>query len=298
MDPITIKSGKSSHARFRTFMCYGDPRTGKTQFSGTFPNTVFISDATERGWTTLEEMDPNWLYHEDKGPVILPVHDQQTMTAAIAIAEEWVRKGWIDTIVMDSITFYAESWFQTEHRKMAASAGPKGVDTRGLYGAMANHLSYVQQQLHKLACNVVWLALAAAADENMPGGPMLSGKSRARFPARCDYIFYHRRYEGLNPARTEETPDEPETVLVYEAQTSGFEKYMGGGRDGGKLPAALQYPSFRVIAEILSLPEYEPKHVPEAAKTAAAETLKIAAAPKVSTAAKPADKPAPTKPKK
>lgn len=295
INPITIKSGKSSAAQFRTFLCYGDPRSGKTQFAGTFPNAVFIADATERGWTTLEEMNAAWFYH-DKGPEVLPVYDQGSMTEAIAIAEEWVRLGYIDTIVVDSLTFYAESWFQAEHQKMLKNPGPKGVDTRGLYGAMANHLSYTRQQIHRLPCNVVWTALAAAPDDENPGGPMLSGKSRMRFPAGCDYIFYHRRYEAPNIDAAED-PSLPPMVKVWEVQTNGFGGYIGGGRDGGKLPDAIQFPSFRGIADILSLPEYTPKNVPDTVKAAlAAKQAQAVAALLAARAAPAAPKASPTKP--
>lgn len=266
IQPITIQSGKSSHSKFRTFMCYGDIRTGKTHFTGSFPNAMIIADASERGWTTLEEMDPAWFYH-DKGPEVIPVHDQATMTWALAVAEECVKRGWIDTIVVDSLTFYAQSWFQAELKKMQRNPGPKGVDTRGLYGAMANHLTQVQQHIHGLPCNVAWTALAAPPDDEYPGGPMVSGKSRLSFPARCDYIFYHRKYEAQNAEHTEDNPDAPPIIKVYEAHTEGYDnRYIGGGRDGGKLPAVITSPTFRQVAEYLKLAEYEPKHVPQATK--------------------------------
>lgn len=291
--PISIQSGSSSMAQYRTFMCYGDTRTGKTRFAGTFPNAVFLSDASERGWTTLEHMPPEWFYHPGKGPEVLPVSDQAGMIQAMAIAEEWVRKGWIDTVVIDSLTFYAESWYQHEHQKMLQHAGSKGIDNRALYGAMANHLSSTRVQIHKWPCHVVWLALAAAPDELQPGGPMLSGKSRARFPAGCDHIFYHRKYEV--PAE-----GETEGYTVYEAQTKGFGRYIGGGRDGGLIPDVIPWPSFRQVAELLSLPEWDPKYVPDDVKAA----LRVAPAPAQLPAptaapkqqAKPAAKP-PTRPR-
>lgn len=264
IQPIVIRSGKTSMAQFRTFCSYGDTRCGKTFFAGTFPNALFISDASERGWTTLETMDENLFYHAGKGPVVLPVSDQTSMIMALAIAEEWVRKGWISTVVIDSLTFYAESWFQHELQKMLKNPGAagKGVDTRSLYGAMANHLSNTRVQIHKWPCHVVWLALAAPPDDTQLGGPMLSGKSRQRFPAGCDHIFYHRKWIA-------EDPDTKTPVTVYEARTQAFERYIGGGRDGGMLPDPLPWPTFRGVAEYLGLPAWDPFHVPEDAIAAA-----------------------------
>lgn len=287
--PISIQSGASSMAQFRTFMCYGDTRTGKTRFAGTFPNALFLSDASERGWTTLEHMPPEQFYHAGKGPEVLPVSDQAGMIQAMTIAEQWVRNGWIDTVVIDSLTFYAESWFQHEHQKMVQNPGAKGVDNRALYGAMANHLSNTRVQIHKWPCHVVWLALAAPPDDMQPGGPMLSGKSRQRFPAGCDHIFYHRKYEAI--------AEDNSAVTVFEAQTKGYERYIGGGRDGGVIPDVLPWPTFRTIAELLGLPEWEAKYVPEETK-AALRTASVppAAQPPAHKAAPPKARP-PTRPR-
>ena len=54
--PIRIRpgAGDQSGTKYRTFCCYGNTRCGKTQFAATFPNPVFISDMSERGWVTLE----------------------------------------------------------------------------------------------------------------------------------------------------------------------------------------------------------------------------------------------------
>lgn len=272
IQPIRIRSGQSSAASYRTFCCYGDTRAGKTFFAGTTPNALFISDASERGWTTLEHMPEDQFYHPGKGPVVLPVADQSQMIVALTIAEEWVRNGWITTVVIDSLTFYAESWYQHEHQKMlkALGGGSKGMDTRALYGAMANHLSNTRVQVHKWPCHVVWLALAAPPDEQQLGGPMLSGKSRQRFPAGCDYIFYHRKWVA-------EDPETKAPVTVYEARTQAFDKYIAGCRDGGLLPDPMPWPTFRQVAEILGLPEWAPADVPDDAFEHAITLLKSAA---------------------
>lgn len=257
IQPIRIRSGASSMAQFRTFCCYGDTRVGKTYFAGSFPNTLFISDASERGWTTLEHMPEDHFYHSGKGPVVLPVADQQGMMVALTIAEDWVRKGWVTTVVVDSLTFYAESWYQHELQKMLKTiSGSRGLDTRALYGAMANHLSNTRVQVHKWPCHVVWLALAAPPDDQQLGGPMLSGKSRQRFPAGCDYIFYHRKWIA-------EDPESKAPVTVYEARTQAYDRYLAGGRDGGLLPDPLAWPTFRTVADFLGLPEWEPADVPD-----------------------------------
>ncbi len=266
IQPIRIKSGTSTMTQFRTFCSYGDTRTGKTRFAGTFPNALFISDASERGWTTLEHMAETDFYHPGHGPVILPVSNQTAMNHALVIAEDWVRRGWISSVVIDSLTFYAESWYQHELQKMLAAPGSKGPDVRSLYGALGNHLSNTRQIVHSWPCHVVWLALASAPADGESGGPMLTGKSKHRFPAGCDHIFYHRRYEAVDP-------DTQQPVMVFEARTQPYDRYIGGGRDNGLLPDPLVWPTFRTVAELLSLPEFPATSVPDSAISNAVASL-------------------------
>lgn len=281
--PIRIQSGASSMTKYRTFCCYGDTRVGKTRFMGTFPNVVVIADASERGWVTMDTMPPDALYHPGQGPIILPVADQADMIYALSVAERWVYAGYIDTVGIDSLTFYAESWFQAQWKKMVAVMGDK-ADTRSLYAALANHLSDTRQQIHRWPCNVVWTALAAPPDDDNPGGPMVSGKSRQRFPAGCDHILYHRKW-------TAQDPDTKEFYEVFEARTKAFGKYLGGGRDNGMLPDPLNWPTFRLIAEHLNLPEFPPKLVPDSELTAAVQAMPSAMKAPAPQATKSAIKP-------
>ncbi len=270
---------------YRTFCCYGDTRSGKSRFAGTFPNAVFISDASERGWTTLETMPQEDFYCPGQGPVILPVSDQADMIYALSVAERWVRQGFIDSVVVDSITFYAWSWFQTELQKQIAAAGAKGSDTRALYGALANHLSNTRQQIHKWPCHVVWTALAAPPEDQQPGGPMLPGQSRRSFPAGCDHILYHNKWMAKEEDGTE--------VEVYEVRTRAFGRYIGGGRDGGILPDPLSWPTFRLFAGHLNLREFPPKIVPDAELIAAVQQMPSThAAPAANKTIAPAKAPA------
>lgn len=251
--PIAIKSAEPSKANYRTFMCYGDTRTGKTRFAGTFPNALFIADKSERGWTTLETMPGVEFYHEDKPPLVFGVINRQEMTEALAKAEQLVKLGYIDTLVVDSLTFYAESWYQSELQATLAVPNAK-LDTRGLYGALSSHLADIRMQIHEWGCNVVWTALAAPPEDGRQGGPMISGKSRERFPAGCDHIFRHYRWESVD--------DDKQPIVGYSARTAPHENYVGGGRDSGAIPDPFNWPTFKWVAHYLQLPEYEAKHVP------------------------------------
>jgi hypothetical protein len=258
--PIRIRpgAGDQSGTKYRTFCCYGNTRCGKTQFAATFPNPVFISDMSERGWVTLENMNVQDFYYPDREIVIVPVGDQAQVTIAMQHVEQWVRQGYFDTVVFDSLTFYAESWFNDQHQKMARAGT---IDTRALYGAMAQHLSNLRTQVHKWPCNVVWTALASPPADKEEGGPMLSGKSKFRFAAGCDHIFYHRKYQHQfqdEPAEDGTVPA-PYEATVFEVVTRNMPGYVVGGRDNGKIPDVVHYPTYRYIAECLGITEFAPR---------------------------------------
>ncbi len=246
--------------QYITVLSYGDTRTGKTRFAATFPNTVVIADAGERGWDTIIHMPTGEFYHPGKAPLVLPVRDQAEMSAALTVVEGWVKAGLVDTVVIDSITFYAESWLQNTKRLFKGEP-----DNYALYGGLLDHLAFIRKLVHGWPCNVVWLALAAPP-ENKPkrqGGPLLPGQSRDRFPPACQYCFYHLVWDATGDVEQPDGSMAKQSWLVYEARTQRWEDYLAGGRDNGRLPDPLHYPTYRMIAEHLGLPEFAPKHVPQ-----------------------------------
>lgn len=255
----------ASSSPYLTVLSYGHTRSGKTRFAATWPNAVVIADATERGWDTIVHMPAESFYHPGKRPLVIPVHNQQEMIEAIALVEGWVKLGVVDTIVIDSITFYAESWLSTAMAK-AKAAGAK-LEGWDLYGPLLNHLTDLRKQVHGLLCNVVWLALAKDPDKKETGGPMLPGSSRLRFPPACNYVFYHRKYAYERDLGN----GEKETQQVYEAHNTAFEGYIAGGRDNGKLGDSIYYPTYREIADKLGLAEFAPKAIPPELIAAAAQ---------------------------
>lgn len=283
LKPIIIGDNDDGNAEssspYLTVLSYGHTRSGKTRFAATWPNAVVIADATERGWDTIVHMKAEDFYHHGKRPIIIPVHNQQEMIEAIVLVEGWVKLGLVDTIVIDSITFYAESWLSTATAK-AKAAGAK-LEGWDLYSLLLNHLTDLRKQVHGLLCNVVWLALAKDPDKKETGGPMLPGSSRLRFPPACNYVFYHRKYanevEGEGGVKT--------VQQVYEAHNSMYEGYIAGGRDNGKLGDSVYYPAYWQLADKLGLPPFQPKVVPPELIAAASEEKPAAGA---TTASKPA----------
>lgn len=256
-------SGTETSSPYLTVLSYGHTRSGKTRFAATWPNAVVIADATERGWDTIVHMPAEDFYHPGQRPLVLPVSDQQEMSEALVAVEDWVARGLVDTVVIDSITFYAESWISAmQARARAANVKLEGWD---IYAPLLEHLTALRKRVHGWRCNVVWLALAKDPGVRESGGPMLPGSSRSRFPPACNYVFYHRVYD----ADAEGVDGKREKWRVYEAHNASYEGYIGGGRDNGKLGDSIHYPTYRLIAEKLSLPPFPPKVIPRDVVTAA-----------------------------
>lgn len=248
--PIRIKSG-DRRTSYKSILSYGRSRSGKTRFAATFPRVRFLSDASERGWTTIETMPDECYYEPSVPPEVWPIDDSSQMAEALAMSKADVFAGKILSLAIDSLTFYADSHFAWLFQQAAKTAGSKPVDTRALYGALAQHLQNLRIDIHKWPCNVIWLALEKSPDSDNPqGGPLLTGQSAQKFPAGCDHVFYHRSYTGPG-----EVDGKVEQCRFYEMRTAPFGQYLAGGRDSGLLPDPIFDPSYRQLAEALDIPD-------------------------------------------
>lgn len=249
--PIKIKSG-DARTSFKSILSYGRSRSGKTRFAATFPRARFLSEASERGWTTIETMPSEHFYEPDVPPEVWPIDDAAQMTEALSKTKEDVFAGKILTIVIDSLTFYSDSHFQFLFAQAARmTPAGKAIDTRALYGALAQHLQNLRIDIHKWPCNVIWTALEKTPDQEHPqGGPLLTGQTAAKFPAGCDHVFYHRSYTN-----NELVDNVMQQFRYFEMRTASYGQYLAGGRDSGLLPDPIFDPSYRQLAEALDLPD-------------------------------------------
>lgn len=247
--PIKIKGG-DHRAAFTTILSYGRSRSGKTRFLGSFPRPLILAEASERGWKTLETMPEDAFYEPDRPPIVWPIEDAAQMAQALEEIPALIEAGLVLTLGVDSLTFYQDAFFNFLKKKWAQNNPGKPIDTRSLYGTLADHLGDLRQRIHAWRCNVVWLALEKAPDTDTPtGGPLLTGKARERFPAGCDHVFYHETYTLPNPDNNHEQEK------FYEMHTSSYMKWLAGGRDSGLLEPSIFNPTYRIIAEQLGLPD-------------------------------------------
>lgn len=228
-----------------TVLSYGAMRSGKSRFSGTWPRPLFLADATETGWETLRNMDPACFYEPGKKPEVWAIEKSADMMKAVDDIEKGlaVTPGKWLTVVVDSLTFYSDLYFNAVYN--AAASGGRLPDLRQIYGQLGNHLRDLRIRVHSLPCNVVWLALEKSPGEENPfGGPMLSGQASQKFAAGVDYILYHRSFQ----MNAQQGPQ-------WEVRTRQFGQYKAGGRDEGLLPDPLSVCDYRALASALAIPD-------------------------------------------
>lgn len=231
-----VNLNSEQRARRITVMSYGGSRSGKTHWAASFPRPLFLSDATEGGWVTIENMDPDSFFEPGRPPLVWAVESIADMEMAKSKIDPLIKSGDVKTIVVDSLTFYSDLM-------LAILIGMQGakVDNRQVYGILNNKLRELRVDLHKKNVNVVWLALEKKPDpDNIGGGgtPLIPGQQADKFYAGCDFIFYHRQIDDQQGQR-------------WQLHTRKYGPYIAGGRDGGRLPPVIEFPTYPILIEML-----------------------------------------------
>lgn len=219
----------------RTVLAYGSTRSGKTHWAATAPRPLFISDATESGWTTIQNMDRALWWEPQIKPQVMAIENVSDMTNAFAKAQLLVASGKVRSIVIDSLTFWADLYLAYLYNLITSH------DTRKIYGELGIHLRDLRVKWHGLPANVIWLCLPKEPDEeNKVGGPLIPGQQAAKFTAGVDNILYMRQ-------------DSPGEFLVH---TKKHAKYIAGGREGNHIVAdPLPKATFRNYLDAIGDPE-------------------------------------------
>ncbi|UCC74938.1 MAG: AAA family ATPase [Gemmatimonadota bacterium] len=234
---------KKNAPRTISVMTYGASRVGKTRFAATWPRPLFFADATEKGWETIRNMNPENFYDPNFIPEVWAIEEPQDMFQSIQSLGTRLKQtpGDIQTLVIDSLTLYSDLYYTG--LEVAAVKRNNQVDRRRLYGDLGQHLAWLITEVHKLPVNVLWLCLEKAPQDGSMGGPLLTGQTRDKAPARCEYLLYQRAYRVK--------ADEPPT---FEIRTKPFGPYIAGGRQGDlQLPDPLE-PTFTAFATAIGMP--------------------------------------------
>jgi hypothetical protein len=235
-----IDVSKPRGPKHLTAIVVGESRSGKTRFAGTWPRPIFLCDASEHGWTTLEYMNDADLYESGHRPDVVAIESPRDMATMLAEVRDRIAKEphSIGTVVIDSLTFYADAYFANLEVEQ-----PDVKDKRKLYGELHSHLRYVMIQFHKLAVNVLWLALPKEGDGAALGGALIAGQTATKAPARCDlWLFLHK----------EEQRRGDDVDISYDLYTESFRGYKAGHRFGDRLPRKLS-PDYTSIESALGM---------------------------------------------
>lgn len=220
-EEIDLSSSSNSTNPVNTFLCYGDSKSGKTTFAGTFPRPLFFSDLSEGGFESLRE--DNWdesktpLFEEDVRPIVWSMSKRTDMAENIEKARVLIASGRIKTIVVDSISFYADLIMDF------ILMGQSKKDNRGAYDDLGNHLRNTRVKLHDLGVNVVHLALAKSPEVDdkgimtSKGLPMIPGRESKKFAAGVHYTFFFKHQSA------------PAQFQIY---TKEYANYVAGNRLG------------------------------------------------------------------
>lgn len=173
-----------------TFLIYGDTGTGKTTWSAGAPRPLFLADSSEGGWKSLRGLADDQLFEPEVDPMVWGVSDLPDMASALKRIPALVQSGRIATVVISSITYWANTYLAH------LQANKPGIDTRQLYGQLAEHLRMIRTQFHNLGTTVIWEALADHPETggedgkiSKPGRPSIPGKSADQFAAGVTFLF-------------------------------------------------------------------------------------------------------------
>ncbi len=216
-----------------TVLVHGDTGSGKTFFSSSWPDALFLSASDEKGWETIRWMDSSRFYDGIR-PRVWKLQKATDLVDAHRDAQPLINRGEVKTIVVDSLTFWVDMFY--DHLLNQAGASK---DNRQIYGMLGDHLRNVRIKFHALKCNIIWLCTTRQPDENNKlAVPEIKGKSAFTYPAGCKYVWYMRSQQ-----------DGKQTSFYL--HTKKYGNVLARGRDGGRLPDPIYDPTYLKIHNVL-----------------------------------------------
>ena len=189
-----------------TVFVFGNVGTWKTTWAGQWPKAVFLSVGAEGGDDALA-MLPS-LYGVPAPPAYHITTVDMMRQKVEFIASNYRQLG-INTVVIDSVTYYVDMWI-TEYIKRR-SADPKvRVDPHSGelamrmndWGVLASHMRALAMRLHNTQLNVIWIALEKEVKEQdgqqgssrlVAVEPFVRGETFLKLPGLCKMIIHANR---------------------------------------------------------------------------------------------------------
>lgn len=261
-----------------TFLAYGASRSGKTTWAASFPRPLFLSDVTEGGWDSIANMADDQFFEPGVKPIVFGIETMGDMVTARDRALPLILSGRVQTIVVDSLSFYCDLALNNIVNMQAKH------DQREAYGKLGAHLQDLRIKTHtlgdpkaqSLTTNVVWLCLDKTDESGSTNFPMIPGQQAAKFMAGVHFIFHSRMAQEKRG--TEFLPP------VFEMRTKKGPGYIAGNRLGSRadqLPDPL-VGDYQTFIEALGYNADEVrKQLPKIVAQTAAKPVQAAPAPQV-----------------
>ena len=294
---LDLPTEENAKAPRHTFTAYGPTGSGKTTWGASFPRPVFLSEMTESGYESLRGLGDEYLFESGVRPIVIGIEKMNDMAIAREVLTPFIQSGMVQTIVKDSLTYYADLYLNHLF-EIYTGAG----DNLKVYGALGRHLRDLRVKWHSMGCNVVSLCLAQEPTEENPNGlPLIPGKEANKYGASCDFLLY-MRHERFKQGQ--------QLVDNYELHSKQCGKFVARARRAlgmSDLPSPLnnttystfiEYLGYSVDATRAALPPYDFETESKIAKAIELKlkTMATAAPPPVTVVAAPAKPAVPVKP--
>lgn len=241
LDPHLYVPGKTLKRGLTGFV-YGWPGTWKTTVLGQFPRALFLSIGAEGGDDALAFLPE--LYGRP-APIAYDITSTQMLLDRVRYIESDHKRithpdtgeVGIATVVVDSMTFYADLWvaeLMGLKDNMAKATGGKHAEsitlTRRDWGNLGMHIRDIAMRLHNTGLNVWWTSLAREkySDESKGDAvlesydPYVKGEAASKLPGMCKMILFADKVSVSSP--TQENPGRRVSVPVWHSAPTRLAK--------------------------------------------------------------------------
>lgn len=212
-----------------TVLNYGDTRSGKTTFAATWPRTLVIADAVERGYESVKTADRSLWFEPDWKPTIWAI---ENLPELLDLAQpggridQLIAKGDVRTIVVDAASYLVEMMLN------AIIQAQSKDDNRAAYGALGKQLRNVRTTIQSKPVSVIWNCIVKhPTDDDRRGRPLIPGAQGEAWPGAVDFVFYSKVERRNELVDVEVEDNAGKTKIVKQRQVT--ESYYMHTRQNG-----------------------------------------------------------------
>lgn len=250
-----------------TMFLFGAVGTWKTTFAATWPKPLFLSVGPEGGDDALAAMPE--IYGLQTPPVYSIGSPEAMKEKVERVRRDYARMD-INTVVVDSITYYVDMWISQlmelryndpkVKERMKKTGGEAAIMTMRDWGVLAMHIRDIAMILHSTPLNVIWIGLQREikqSDETQGASrvigvePYIKGEMAVKLPGLCKMIVHADRVLRADMQRPGVFYAQPIYYTSPTAMTKICRHKYGNAFPEGKLmdpnPEYKDFPSFNAI---------------------------------------------------